>query len=92
MSLFDKVVASSLPLIPKPVVRRVAAPYIAGDKMEDELRVSAEFNRDGYLVAAAILGEFAYPRYRRAQRTIRAHGHGGLAHHGRHAGDLSPAA
>ena len=58
MSLFDKMVATSLPLIPKPVVRRVAAPYIAGDKMEDELRVSAQFNRDGYMVAAAILGEF----------------------------------
>ena len=58
MSLFDRMVAMSLPLIPKPVVRKVAGPYIAGDKMEDELRVSAEFNRDGYMVAAAILGEF----------------------------------
>ncbi len=58
MSLFDRLVATSLPLIPKPVVRRVAAPYIAGEHVEDLLRVSAEFNRDGYLVAAAVLGEF----------------------------------
>jgi proline dehydrogenase len=58
MSLFDQMVAHSLPLIPKPVVRRVAAPYIAGEKVEDLLRVSAAFNREGYLVAAAVLGEF----------------------------------
>lgn len=58
MSLVDRTVAISLPLIPKPIVRRVAAPYIAGETVEDLLRVSAEFNRDGYMVAAAVLGEF----------------------------------
>ena len=58
MSLIDRVVAISLPLIPKPVVRKVAAPYIAGEKLEDLLRISADFNRDGYMVAAAVLGEF----------------------------------
>src|SRR5712672_3896801 len=58
MSLIDRVVAISLPLIPKPVVRRVAAPYIAGEKLEDLLRVSAQFNGEGYMVAAAVLGEF----------------------------------
>ncbi|HEX6789774.1 MAG TPA: proline dehydrogenase family protein [Candidatus Krumholzibacteria bacterium] len=58
MSLIDKMVATSLPLIPKPVVRKVASPYIAGEHIEDLLNVSAQFNRDGYLVAAAVLGEF----------------------------------
>jgi proline dehydrogenase len=58
MSLIDRVVAISLPMIPKPVVRKVAAPYIAGEKLEDLLRVSAGFNRDGFMVAAAVLGEF----------------------------------
>jgi len=58
MGLIDRMVASTLPLIPKPVVRKVAAPYIAGERLEDLLRVAAELNRDGYVVAAAILGEF----------------------------------
>jgi proline dehydrogenase len=58
MSLIDRMVAISLPMIPRPVVRKVAAPYIAGERVEDLLRVSAEFNRDGYMVAAAVLGEF----------------------------------
>lgn len=62
MSAFDRVVASSLPLVPKPVVRKVAAPYIAGEHMADLLRVATELNRDGYLVAAAMLGEFVTRR------------------------------
>lgn len=58
MSLIDRMVATTLPLIPKPVVRKVASPYIAGERVDDLLRVSAEFNREGYMVAAAVLGEF----------------------------------
>jgi proline dehydrogenase len=58
MSLFNRLVASTLPLIPKPIVRRVADPYIAGEKLSDLLRVATQLNRDGYLVAAAVLGEF----------------------------------
>jgi proline dehydrogenase len=62
MSTFDKVVAASLPLVPKPVVRRVAAPYIAGEREADLLSVAADMNRQGYAVAAAILGEFVSRR------------------------------
>ena len=62
MSLINRMVASTLPLVPKPVVRRVAAPYIAGETINDLLRVGTELNRDGYLVAAAILGEFVTRR------------------------------
>ncbi len=58
MSAFDKLVTASLPLVPKPIVRRVAAPYIAGEHRDDLLRVAADMNRSGYAVAAAILGEF----------------------------------
>lgn len=58
MGVFDRVVALTLPLVPKPVVRRVASPYIAGEQMEDLLRLAASLNQEGYRVAAAILGEF----------------------------------
>ena len=58
MGVFDRVVALTLPLVPKPVVRRVASPYIAGEEMEDLLRLAASLNQEGYRVAAAILGEF----------------------------------
>jgi len=58
MSVINRMVASTLPLVPKPIVRKVAAPYIAGETIEDLLRVGGGLNREGYLVAAAILGEF----------------------------------
>ena len=62
MGVFDRVVAMTLPLVPKPVVRRVAGPYIAGEHMDDLLRIAEGLNRDGYRVAAAILGEFVTRR------------------------------
>ncbi|HXV14327.1 MAG TPA: proline dehydrogenase family protein [Candidatus Krumholzibacteria bacterium] len=62
MGVFDRVVSMTLPLVPKPVVRRVASPYIAGEKMDDLVRIAEGLNRDGYRVAAAILGEFVTRR------------------------------
>jgi proline dehydrogenase len=62
MGVFDRVVAMTLPLVPKPVVRRVASPYIAGERMDDLLRIAEGLNRDGYRVAAAMLGEFVTRR------------------------------
>ncbi|HEX5132652.1 MAG TPA: proline dehydrogenase family protein [Candidatus Krumholzibacteria bacterium] len=58
MSFVDRVVAATLPAVPKPIVRKVAGPYIAGEHLDDLLRVSRAMNGDGYMVAAAILGEF----------------------------------
>lgn len=57
----------TLPLVPKPVVRRVASPYIAGERMDDLLRISEDLNREGYRVAAAILGEFVTRREESAE-------------------------
>ncbi len=62
MGVFDRVVALTLPLVPKPVVRRVAGPYIAGERMDDLVSIAEGLNRDGYRVAAAILGEFVTRR------------------------------
>lgn len=62
MSIVDRVVAVTLPLVPKPVVRRVAGPYIAGEHVDDLLRLSRQLNAEGYMVAAAILGEFVSRR------------------------------
>jgi proline dehydrogenase len=62
MGVFDRVIALTLPLVPKPVVRRVARPYIAGERVDDLLRIAEDLNRYGYRVAAAILGEFVTRR------------------------------
>jgi len=47
MGVFDRVVALTLPLVPKPVVRRVASPYIAGERVDDLLRIAEDLNREG---------------------------------------------
>jgi proline dehydrogenase len=61
-SLTDRLVVTTLPLVPKFVVRRVARPYIAGESLEDLVRVSKVLNAGGFLTIAAILGEFVERR------------------------------
>ena len=58
MSVVDKLIASSLPVVPKTVVRIVADPYIAGETLDDQLKAIRKLNGDGFMVASGILGEF----------------------------------
>ncbi|HEY7820571.1 MAG TPA: proline dehydrogenase, partial [Vicinamibacteria bacterium] len=62
MSLLDRVIAASLALVPKPIVRVVAKPYVAGETLEEQIRVIQELNSQGFLVATGILGEFVTRR------------------------------
>lgn len=62
MSLSDKLIAASLPIVPKPLVRVVAGPYIAGETLDDQIRVITSLNEDGFMVASGILGEFVTRR------------------------------
>jgi len=58
MRWLDKVVAEALPLVPKPVVRRVSARYIAGERLDDAIRVVRDLNRQGMSATLDVLGEF----------------------------------
>lgn len=62
MSLFDQFISSTLPFIPKPVVRVIANPYIAGETIDDLLTVTTQLNADGCIAAAGMLGEFIEDR------------------------------
>lgn len=62
MSLVDSLIAASLPVVPKPLVRVFAGPYIAGETLDDQLRVIESLNQDGFMVATGILGEFVSQR------------------------------
>ncbi len=57
MSLFDRAVASVLPVVPRSVVRRVSAPYIAGPTLDDARRVTANLNAAGMRATVDVLGE-----------------------------------
>ncbi len=62
MNVFDRLVATSLPLVPKPIVRRIARSYIAGESLDDLIKAVRELNGEGFMVATSILGEFVQER------------------------------
>jgi proline dehydrogenase len=55
--VFDRAVVRVLPAVPRSVVRRVAAPYIAGATLDEARRVVATLNADGMRATVDVLGE-----------------------------------
>lgn len=55
--ILDRVLAHSLPYIPKTVVRKVANRYIAGETLDEALDVAAGLNRKGMCATLDVLGE-----------------------------------
>ncbi len=56
--MFNKLIAGILPYMPKKLVWIFSHRYIAGENIEDGLRVSRELNEKGILVTVDLLGEF----------------------------------
>jgi proline dehydrogenase len=57
VTLFDRAVVRVLPAVPRGVVRRVAARYIAGETLDDARRVVKELNAAGVRATVDVLGE-----------------------------------
>jgi len=57
MSVFNRLLVGTLPLVPRFIVGRVAARYVAGATLEDALRVVSELNRRGAMATIDLLGE-----------------------------------
>lgn len=57
MSLVDSAIVRLLPAVPKQVVRRISERYIAGEELDDALRVVLELNAEGKLATLDVLGE-----------------------------------
>jgi proline dehydrogenase len=57
MTLLNKAIVATLPLVPQPIVRRFAGRYIAGDKLEDAVRVTHALNRRDICATIDVLGE-----------------------------------
>jgi proline dehydrogenase len=53
----DRTIVRLLPAVPKPVVRRLSAPYIAGSTVEDAVRVCRALNAKDQLATIDVLGE-----------------------------------
>ena len=57
MSLVDSAIVRLLPAVPRPVVRRISSRYIAGEELDDALRVVRQLNDEGKLATIDVLGE-----------------------------------
>jgi proline dehydrogenase len=55
---FDRLIAASLPAVPRVVVRRIADRYIAGETLDDAVATVRELNRLGAMATVDVLGEF----------------------------------
>src|SRR5207302_5469480 len=57
VALLDRALVRLLPAVPKPVVQRLSARYIAGPTLEDALRTVRALNDEGKLATIDVLGE-----------------------------------
>jgi proline dehydrogenase len=57
LALLDRAIVRLLPAVPRPVVRRISRRYIAGERLEDALRVVAELNAQRKTATIDVLGE-----------------------------------
>ena len=57
MGLFNHLIVRTLPLVPRPLVGRVAARYVAGSSLDDAVRRVRELNALGAMATLDLLGE-----------------------------------
>jgi proline dehydrogenase len=57
MKLLNKLIVSTIPFIPRPVVRQFARPYIAGENLSEAVKKVRDLNGQKYLVTMDVLGE-----------------------------------
>ncbi|HEY7258977.1 MAG TPA: proline dehydrogenase family protein [Gaiellales bacterium] len=55
---FDRALAATLPLVPRPVVRHFADRYMAGETLEDAVATVRRLNDRGVMATIDVLGEF----------------------------------
>jgi proline dehydrogenase len=58
MSVFDRLATRALPFVPKALLRRFSARYIAGETPAEMLAVVRQLNAEGCLATVDVLGEF----------------------------------
>ncbi|MDA3930042.1 MAG: proline dehydrogenase family protein [Prolixibacteraceae bacterium] len=58
--MFNKIIANSLPLMPKKFVWLFSKRYIAGETIDENIAISKKLNNSGILVTVDLLGEFIH--------------------------------
>jgi proline dehydrogenase len=57
MNVLNKLIVATIPAIPRPIVRRFASRYIAGEELSDAIRTVRSLNEQGMMATLDLLGE-----------------------------------
>jgi proline dehydrogenase len=57
VGIIDKAVANSVSVIPRPIVRRIAGRYMAGERLEEAIETIRDLNEQGCVATVDVLGE-----------------------------------
>jgi proline dehydrogenase len=57
MGIVDKAIANSVPVIPRPIVKKISSRYIAGDTLEEAVSTMRALNNEGCVATIDLLGE-----------------------------------
>jgi proline dehydrogenase len=53
----DKAIANTVPVIPRPIVKKISSRYIAGDTLEEAVSTIRDLNKEGCVATIDLLGE-----------------------------------
>lgn len=67
--MLNQLIIKTMPIIPKFIIKRVAGKYIAGDNLEDAVRVTKELEAAGGMSTIDVLGEFVDNKERALHET-----------------------
>jgi proline dehydrogenase len=57
MKLLNRLIVAAMPLVPQPIVRRIASRYVAGETLDDALETVRALNVEGCMATLDVLGE-----------------------------------
>lgn len=62
--MFNQLIIKTMPLVPKGIIHMVAKKYIAGDTLEDAIRLTKDIEKKGAMTTIDVLGEFVEDKER----------------------------
>jgi proline dehydrogenase len=57
VGIIDKAIAQSVPVVPRPIVKKISSRYIAGDTLEEAVETVRNLNKQGCVATIDLLGE-----------------------------------
>jgi proline dehydrogenase len=57
MNVLNKLIVAALPAVPRPIIRKFANRYIAGEEISDAVRIVKDLNRQHIMATLDVLGE-----------------------------------